>query len=138
MQETDRPLPMLFIRNRQAGTDDNLAEAIASVRFADRSLGFHCQVRVFEFRIPRDCVERRRKTTRERSHQQVFWCPPAFETAELRWRGEMNCVRGRIRLGDARLSGRPPSYNAVLMFIFHSELQVLLAFSKSCGGYSAN
>jgi hypothetical protein len=42
----------------------------------------------------------------------------------------MNCVRGRFRLGDTRLSGRPPSYNLVLMFIFHSVLQVLHAFSK--------
>jgi hypothetical protein len=81
-------------------------------------------------------VERRRKGTRERSHQQVFRCPPAFETAELRWRGEMNCVRGRFRFGDARLSGRPPSHNAILMFIFHSVLRVLLAFSESLRCYS--
>src|ERR1700694_1383367 len=115
MQETDRPLPLLFIRNRQAGTDDNLAEAIASVRFTDGSFRFHCQVRVFEFRAPRDCVERRRKATRERSHQQVFGCPPAFDAAELQRRREMNCVWGRIGLGNTGLSRSPPSYDAVLM-----------------------
>src|ERR1700682_4388172 len=132
MQETDRPLPLFFIRNRQAGTDDNLAEAIARVRFTDGSLRFHFQVGVFEFRVSRDCVERRRKATRECSHQQVLRCPPAFETAELRWRGEMNCIRGRIGLGGTGLSGGPPSYNAVFMFIFHSVLRVLLWLSKNC------
>src|SRR5258708_34109452 len=80
MQETDRPLPLLFIRNRQAGTDDNLAEAIARVRFTDGSLRFHFQVGAFEFRVARDCVERRRKATRGRIDQQVFGCPSAFET----------------------------------------------------------
>src|ERR1700674_2293099 len=138
MQETDCPLPLLFIRNRQSGTDDDLAEAIARFRFTDGSLRLHFQVGVFEFRVARDCVECRRKATRERIHQQVFRCPPAFETAELRWRGEMNCVRSRIGLGDTRLSRGPPRYDAVLMFIFHSVLQVLLAFSKSRGCYSAN
>src|SRR5713226_2010755 len=131
MQETDRPLPVLFIRNRQAGTDDNLPEAIARVRFTDGSLRFHFQVGVFEFRVVRDRVECRRKATRECIHQQVFRCPPAFETAELRWRGEMDCVGSRIRLGDTHLPGRPPRYNAVLMFIFHSVLQCLaLCFPK--------
>jgi len=42
----------------------------------------------------------------------------------------MDCVRGRIGLGDACLAARPPSYNVVLMFIFHSVLRVLPAFSK--------
>src|SRR6266704_426977 len=123
MQETDRPLTALFTGNLQVGANDNLAEAIARVRFTDDSLRFHFQVRVFKFRVARDCVERRNKATRERIHQQVFRCPPAFETAELRWRGEMDSVRGRIRLGDTHLSGRPPRYNAVLIFIFHSVLQ---------------
>src|ERR1700722_2958132 len=130
IQETYRPLPLLFIRNRQAGTNDNLAEAIAIVRFTDGSFRFHGQVRVFEFRAPRDGVERGRKATRERGHQQVFGRPPAVETAELRRRREMDCVRGRIGFGDACLAGRPPSYNVVLMFIFHSVLRVLPAFSK--------
>src|ERR1700733_13556007 len=52
IQETYRPLPLLFIRNRQAGTNDNLAEAIAIVRFTDGSFRFHGQVRVFEFERP--------------------------------------------------------------------------------------
>src|SRR6202795_2224744 len=126
MQKTDRPLTALFTGKLQVGTDDNLAEAIARVRFTDGSLRFHFQVGVFEFRVARDCVERRRKATSERSQQQIFGCPPAFDTPELRWRGEMDCVRSRIRLGDTGLSGRPPSYDAVFMFIFHSVLQFLL------------
>src|SRR6266568_2725725 len=42
----------------------------------------------------------------------------------------MNRSRGGIGLGDARLARAPPSYNVVLMFIFHSVLQVLISFSK--------
>src|ERR1700682_2142242 len=42
----------------------------------------------------------------------------------------MNCVRGLIGLGNTGLSRTPPSYNAILMFIFHSVPQVLPEFSK--------
>src|ERR1700694_3330778 len=122
IQENDRSLPILFTGNRQFWPDDNLVEAIASVRLTRGSLRFHRQVPVFKFRVSSDRVERVRKAPRERSHQQIFGCPPAFETTELQRRREMNCVRSRISLGDTRLSRRPPSYNAILMFIFHSVL----------------
>jgi hypothetical protein len=64
MQETNRPAPLLFTRNRQARTDDDPAEDITVVRLDDGSDRFHCQVRVFEFRVPGDSVKGRGKATR--------------------------------------------------------------------------
>jgi len=52
IQETYRPLPLLFIGNRQAGTDDNLAEAIAIARFIDGSLRFHSKSVYSKFEHP--------------------------------------------------------------------------------------
>src|SRR5579863_1306103 len=119
MQETDRPASVLFTRNRQAGADDNLAEAIALGRLYHGSLRFDSQVCIFEFRVFRDGVEGRRKTTRERSDQQILGRPPAFDTTELWRRGEVNCVRGRFRLGESGSSRGPPGYHSMNMFLFH-------------------